>query len=267
MRKSIQIVLTIFFGALVILGTIMWLKIDNISQSNSQNQKELSRNVQKKLDLSKKSKWYGKTIVTFGDSITWYDGHKYILATKEAGNKVKGYQSYMRKSLNVTVINQGISGNTTPQINRRIKTCNFSNVDAVTILAGTNDFRDMDIEKVGKIQPVGSKFDNRTFIGAYQEAIEYILRVNPEIKVYLFTPIKAWTDEHGLMPEAYPNAVIELGKLYSLNVCDLYHESGINDLTKNIYIVDSNTVPYDFHPSTKGYERVSNIIVPFLENH
>lgn len=212
-------------------------------------------------------KWAGKTIVTYGDSITWYDGEVYLPATKEPGKTVAGYQSYMRDRLGARVINRGISGYTTPEISRYIQTANLTGVAAVTILAGTNDFRDMLSEPIGEISTIGSSFDTDTFIGAYQEAIEYILNNYPETKIYLFTPIKAWEDSLGLMPEAYPQAVIRLGQLYSLPVCDLYHQSGINESTKSIYLVDTDEVPFDFHPSTEGYAKIANIVVPFLENN
>lgn len=213
------------------------------------------------------SKWAGKKIVTFGDSITWYDGRNYIANTTEPGVLVKGYQTYMREELGATVINQGHNAYTTPQLNSAIQSYDLTGVDAVTILTGTNDFRDIATEEIGNIQPIGGPFDSTTFVGAYQAAVEHILATYPEVKLYLLTPIKAWTDANGLMPDAYPNAVVELGKLYSLSVCDLYHESGINDLTKSVFLVDTDAVAFDFHPSTKGYARVANILIPFLENN
>jgi len=208
-----------------------------------------------------------KTIVTYGDSITWYDGEEYLPETKEPGITVVGYQSYMRDKLDATVINRGISGYTTPEISRYIQNSNLADVYAVTILTGTNDFRDMRSESIGEISTIGSLFDNDTFIGAYQQAIEYILNNYPGIKIYLFTPIQAWEDSLGLMPETYPQAVIYLGALYSIPVCDLYHQSGINESTKSIYIVDIDELSFEFHLSTEGYAKIANIIVPFLENH
>jgi len=205
--------------------------------------------------------------VTYGDSITWYDGEEYLAETKEPGMTVVGYQSYMRDRLDAVVINRGVSGYTTPEISRYIQNSDFASVDAVTILAGTNDFRDMRSEPFGEISPIGSPFDSDTFIGAYQQAIEYILNNYPGTKIFLFTPIQAWEDSLGLMPETYPQAVIDLGALYSIPVCDLYHQSGIDESTKSDYIVDIEELPFDFHLSTEGYAKIVNIIIPFLENN
>jgi len=207
-----------------------------------------------------------KTIVTYGDSITWYDGEEYLPETKEPGISVVGYQSYMRDKLNAIVINRGISGYTTPEISRYIQNSDLAGVDAVTILAGTNDFKDIKSEQIGEISSIGSSFDMDTFVGAYQHAIEYILNNYPETKIYLFTPVQAWEDSLGLMPETYPQAVIDLGALYSIPVCDLYHQSGINESTKSVYIVDIDELSFDFHLSTEGYAKIANIIVPFLED-
>jgi len=213
------------------------------------------------------SKWLGKTFVTFGDSITWYDGQTYNEGDKEFGTVVKGYQTYMRQKLGATVINEGFNGYKMPQINTVIKAYDFTGVDAVTITAGANDFRYQSTEPLGTVQAIGSTFDNTTYIGALQESIEYILGQNTEIKIYLLTPVKGWENVIGIMPENYPNAVKELGKLYSLSVCDWYYESGINDLTKLTYIGDVENNGYNLHPSTKGYERMANILIPFLENN
>lgn len=217
--------------------------------------------------MSNKSynKWAGKTITAFGDSITWYDGQTFFSSHIEYGQTVKGYLSYVRERLGTTVVNQGVSGNTLPMINNRIKQHNFAGVDAVTINGGINDFSVG--TAVGTIQPIGSIFDNTTSIGAIQESIEYILGVNPEIKIYLLTPIKGWHNEKGAMPDTLPNLIKEIGDLYSIGVCDLYSESGINELTKNVYLGDGAPTGYKVHPTNKGFERMGDIIVSFLETH
>ena len=71
------------------------------------------------------------------------------------------------------------------------------------------------------------------------------------------------------MPETYIDSIKSIGKLYSIPVLDLYNNSGINYITKDTYLVDDMTqVVYQFHPSTKGYERLSiNCIIPFVENN
>jgi lysophospholipase L1-like esterase len=194
-----------------------------------------------------------------------YDGKTYTISNKEYGTTVKGYQSYMREKLGCVVINQGTNGYTMPLINEVIKSYDFSGIDSVTITSGANDYRNN--VQIGTIQPIGSTFNNTTYIGAMQESIEFILNFNSEIKIYLLTPIKGWDNTVGRMPNAYPNAIKSIGELYSLSVCDWYNNSGINDITKSIYIGDVDSGTYFLHPSTKGYKRMADILIPFLENN
>ena len=229
-------------------GTISWLK-------NTQ---------------SAEKKWKDKRIVTFGDSVTWYDGNQYGTNTKESGTTVKGYQSYMREELGATVINQGVSGNTMQQISTRIKAYDFTAVDACTIMGGTNNYRDQEEGSLGSVLPLGSTFDENTFTGSLQSSIEYILTSKPDIKLFILSPIKGWyasESERTPMTTEIPDIIFELAELYGLPVCDLYRESGINELTESAYIVDSTAVSMRFHPSTKGYKRMSEVINPFLLNH
>lgn len=215
-------------------------------------------------DVTNASKWAGKTIATFGDSITWYDGNMYNVGL-ENGNLAKGYQSYMREKLGCTVINKGVSGYRMPQILDVVKSQNYSGISGVTLTAGANDFRVSEsTEPFGIIQPIGSTFDITSFIGSMQDAIEYILAQNPEIKIYLITPIKGWGTS--VMPTKFPDAIKDIGKLYSLSVCDWYYNSGINDITKSVYINDPDDLGYKLHPNNKGFDRMDDVLIPVLEN-
>ena len=216
------------------------------------------------------NKWKDKRIVTFGDSVTWYDGNQYGTNTKESGTTVKGYQSYMREELGATVINQGVSGNTMQQISARIKAYDFTAVDACTIMGGTNNYRDQEEGALGSVLPLGSTFDENTFTGSLQSSVEYILTSKPDIKLFLLAPIKGWyANEAGRTPMTteISDTVFEVAELYGLPVCDLYRNSGINELTESAYIVDSSSVSFRFHPSSEGYKRMSEVINPFLLNH
>lgn len=215
----------------------------------------------------------GKKIVTFGDSITWYDGHPYNWG-KESGQTAIGYQSYMR-GVGMNVINQGASGNTMLQISNIIKSyADFAQMDYCTITSGANDSRKS--VPVGTVLDIGSTYDTTTFIGALQSAIDYALTQNDKLKIVLFTPIKGWIYPAGYVParttegmvdEAYADAIKAVGKLYSLPVLDLFNEAGFNLLTRNVMMNDpeppENTL-YSLHPTSYGYERMASLILPFI---
>lgn len=225
------------------------------------------------------SKWVGKTFVTIGDSITWYDGHPYSSTNIYEGVIAIGYQTHMRNKMECTVTNKGIGSLDMPLIyEQEVLVTDFTTgIDAVTITSGANDHRKG--TPVGTILPIGSVFDTTTYIGALQASIEKILADNRLIKIYLITPIKGWYNEQGtanvpnptgigILSENYPNAMKEVGKLYSIPVCDWYSNVGINDINKNDFIGDKLDQAYFLHPNNLGYERMAlDILIPFLNNN
>jgi len=242
-----------------------WLLLED----GSVQYRHMDAYLKNKLDAIDSGKWVGKTFFTFGDSITWYDGQPFGELHSDYGVDAKGYQSYMREKLGCTVINKGVSGNRMPQILTTIKAQSYTGVSAVTMTAGANDFRVTEVtEPFGTIQPIGSTFDETSFTGSLQAAIEYVLGVNPEMKIYLITPIKGWGSSGALeMPNTYSNAMKEIAEMYSLSICDWYGTSGINTLNKTTYIGDDSSLGYYLHPTNIGYERMANILIPFLSNN
>lgn len=232
--------------------------------------------------LTVTSKWKDKFGVSFGDSITWYDGVAFTSTHVEVGQLAVGYQSYMRTKLECTVDNQGYSGADITQIlTTKILPYDFTNTDFVTLTSGANDHRKG--KAIGVIGATGGTYDTATFIGAMQTAIEHILATKPTIHIYLITPIKGWFHESGtanvpgpynmemMISVDYVNAIKQLGNLYSLPVCDWYHLSGISDATKDSVplIGDNDAVftAYDLHPTNQGFGRMENILIPFINNN
>lgn len=222
-------------------------------------------------------KWQDKKVVTFGDSITWYEGKQFGAGHLESGQLVVGYQSYMRDVLGCNIDNQGRSGWDMTEILNVVNSYDFSNVYAVTLTSGANDHR-----KAVKVypdgesapRPIGSSFDTTTFAGAMQAAIEKIINSNKDIKIFLITPVRGWYYESGtndvpgpykgeeLLSVEYVNAIKSIGDLYSLPVIDWYNEVGFNDLNKNYYLGDNPQIvhAYLLHPNLKGYKKMGDIV-------
>ena len=211
--------------------------------------------------------WKDKIVYTFGDSITWYDGREFSPGHSEAGQIAVGYQSYLRQ-LGCTVTNYGKSGYTMPQILEVIKGQSYLSCDCVTITCGANDFRVSAVEPLGEIAPIGSAFDETTMIGALQAAIEWLIGTKPSLRIFIMTPIKGFTYNEGVwatMPEEYAQAFLDVGKLYSLPVCDWYHDSGINFLNKTTFIGDPyETTHYMLHPTNAGFALMGRTITGFF---
>jgi len=223
---------------------------------------------------SSDSRFANKSMVCFGDSITWYDGHEYNWG-KEAGEIATGYESYLRE-LGLFVNNQGSSGSTLASIySSKIQPFNFSGYDYCTLTSGANDSRHK--IPIGEIQE-GPSFDN-TFIGRLQQSIETILTRNSTIELILITPIRGWIyapdgyasdpkpDVDGVVDEAYADAIRLVGDYYDLPVCDWYDQCGINIFTREWFMNDPEPPGnklYSLHPSTEGYKRMARILIDFM---
>jgi len=226
-----------------------------------------------------RSNLFGKKGVTFGDSITWYDGQPFGASHSEAGTIAIGYQSYMREILGCVVDNKGASGQDMLAISNIIKSyASYANTDFVTISSGANDERKG--VPVGTIQDIGSSFDLTSYTGTLQSAIEHVINTNKQIKIYLMTPIRGWYNEYGttdvpntdpsvvgMMSEKYANATKAVGKLYGYPVLDWYNDTGLNELNKNTFLGDGLSLPYFLHPTNEFYERMASPLIPFLNNN
>jgi len=212
------------------------------------------------------TQWIGRTVATYGDSITWYDGHEYGEHHSEAGETAVGYQKYL-KELGMTIVNKGESGARMTGILSTIKADTVSGYDAVTITCGANDFRYPNVEALGQIASIGGTFDETTMYGALQSAIEWLIGQKPSLKIILITPIKGWNNGT-VMSEDYPNVFRTVGKLYSLPVCDWYDASGINELNKTTFIGDDEEeLHYQLHPTNAGFKMMGEMLKGFLAMH
>lgn len=219
------------------------------------------------------SKISGKNGISFGDSITWYDGQLFVSTHVEAGQRAIGYQSYIRDYFKCNILNMGEGGYTMPIIyNNKVLTANYSDVDFITLTSGANDAR-IGVP-IGVLADVGSSFITSTYAGAMQAAIEYILSQNPRIMIILLTPIKGWFLENGTgnvpgsypdIPTDYPNMIKMIGNLYSLPVIDMYGMAFINKITRPIYIGDKDmwdeeAAAYYLHPTNEGFKIMGEFI-------
>ena len=225
-------------------------------------------------------KWDGKKYTSFGDSITWYNGRNFVTTHKEAGQIVKGYQSYVVDELGCTLDNKGESGWDMTQIyTSRIQPYDFKDCYITTITSGANDCRKG--IPVGVIQPIGSVFNTSTYAGAMQAAIEKVIASNPNTKIVLITPIRGWYSEYntsnvpntdptvvGLMKREYPDMVKSIAKLYGVPFVDFYDDLLLNDLNKNHFLGDDPTkfTAYLLHPTNQFFGRMGEMLLKTVRN-
>lgn len=207
----------------------------------------------------------GKKIVTFGDSITWYDNQPFVANSVVPNKRCIGYQTYLRSAFDCGVNNQGISGQHSGQIMNRSFTFDYSTYELALIFMGVNDFGSE--RQAGEVLPIGGDFNRYTLVGAAQAMIEDILTRSPQTKIGLIIPYKVWnTDVGGLMPRTFADGLMEVAKLYGIPFLNLYDEAQLNELNRDYYFVDDQTkVPYYYHLNNKGYELISRKIVHFVD--
>lgn len=210
----------------------------------------------------------GKTAVTYGDSLTWYNGHEFTWGPHQ-GEICHGYQDYLVHSLGIVCTNKGASGSTTPQfVENQILTDGetIRNKDYVIIMPSIMNDDRLNVSP-GTPQPIGGTFDTTTTAGSLQTAIEYIYSVKPEARIVIIVEPMGFTYRDGspkMCNELLPIAIRNVAKLYGLPCIDLWEKSGINALTRNTYYADptfeSGNVNYMYHPNNFGWEVISRII-------
>ena len=210
----------------------------------------------------------GKKVITYGDSLTWYDGNEFTWGEHQ-GEICHGYQTYLKYVLGMEVTNRGASGYTTPQIvaNRILADASaIRNMDYAIIMPSIMNDDRLDVSP-GTPHPIGGTFDDTTTAGALQKAIEYIYSVKPDIRIVVIVEPMGFTYRDNapkLTNELLPIAIRNVAKLYGIPCIDLWAKSGINALTRNTYFADptfeSGNQLYMYHPNNFGWEVISRII-------
>lgn len=237
--------------------TIMYVrKVDTLSSTNNTEWTTIGL-----------SKLQGKTLVCFGDSITEGQG-----ATTPGTDS---YPAVLKTLYGINVINKGIGGASWQNdgvydnisIIYQVENTDFTNVDYVTIFAGTNDF--------GRgALPIGTNEDTvkTTLKGAINNVIQHILNDNPNIKIGIITPIwrqrlssgdnkdSDFNTVGGKYLKEYVDAIKDSADYNHIKCLDFYHTCGINKYNYATFLADG------LHPNTLGYkEKIAKPIHSFLE--
>lgn len=206
------------------------------------------------------------TINFLGDSITEGvgtsdDSKRYFEVIKEKYGlkKVNGY------GISGTRIakQHSVSDNQRFDIYFASRVNEMDDADAVVVFGGTNDFGHGDAA-------LGS-FDDRTpdtFYGALHDLYRKLIEKYPGKPIVIMTPLHRDNEneerfKHGncVVLKTYVDIIKEVAEYYSLPVCDLYKNSGLQPC---VDIIKDKFIPDGLHPNDAGHEIIAERLANFL---
>ena len=231
--------------------------------------------------------WEGKTVAYFGDSIT-------DPRNKASDNK---YWTLLKEWLGITPYVYAVSGrewNDIPRQTALLKEEHGDNFDAILIFMGTNDYNNAVPlgrwydEKMETVE-YGHRYEKRpearmhrcpsmdpdTYRGRINIALDSLKRTFPDKQIVLLTPIhrsgfyaneKNWqvpedyANRCGEYLDAYVDAVMEAGRVWSVPVVDLNALCGLYPLSDAHAHYFHNAESDRLHPNDKGHLRMARTL-------
>ncbi len=138
--------------------------------------------------------------------------------------------------------------------------------DLIIVFGGTNDYGHGDA-------PIG-KFSDReptTFYGACHYLYSGLIKKYLGKKIVILTPthrlgeLEKSRDERVSEDNClldYVNAIREVAEFYSLPVCDLFKNSGLQPAIEE---VRENFMPDGLHPNDAGHKKIAEVLYSFLK--
>ena len=190
------------------------------------------------------TKYQGKQLIAFGDSITAGAGAVNTLS----------YIQIVARELGMTLINKGVSGCTITQNLSDMLTVDFREAAIVTIMIGTNG-----TGTIGTINDIAEDYNNNasSFIGNLGKFVEYVRSQNPYLKVFLLTPPRSGgiLGKNTTISDAYK----EVSKRLAVKVIDVRNNCGVcYDSSSSKFKDYSND---NTHPSAFGHEMIAEYVL------
>jgi lysophospholipase L1-like esterase len=223
--------------------------------------------------------WQNKRVAYLGDSIT----------DPRSLPEDPHYWSYLQEMLNTETYVYGISGRQWKHVldqANKLKTEHGDEVDAIMIFMGTNDYNsgtpigEWFTETTEVVNANGKMverkrrdhvFDNSTFRGRLNIALDSLKKMYPTKQIVMLTPIHrgfAQFSEKNVQPseeycngcgeyiDAYVNSIKEASAIWSVPVIDLYSLSGLLPALpeQSMYVPGGND---NLHPNAEGHRRMA----------
>lgn len=141
----------------------------------------------------------------------------------------------------------------------------MEDADGVVVFGGTNDFGHGDA-------PLGTPSDRtpKTFYGACHDLFERLIKKFPGKPIVIMTPLHR-TEEDDIRTkdgievtlQTYVDIIREVAEFYSLPVCDMYKNSG---LQPRVDIIKEKYIPDGLHPNDAGHVILAKRLGEFLSS-
>ena len=201
------------------------------------------------------NKFTGKTIITYGDSIT------------HANN----WQPYLNKELHCSTENYGIDGSKISG-DDTISMCNIERINAlpdlsfIIIMGGMNDWAQ-------NVSIDGDENDVTNFTGGCHAMFKNIINKYPSACIYCvgtsFGYIGSFSEKTknniGLTTLDYSKKLCEIASLYGVPSISAYENMGVCDINKTLFLRNDDGIY--IHPNDEGAKRLANVIINLLTNN
>lgn len=215
------------------------------------------------------------------------------------------YCDIIGNKLNVDVISYGVNGAQSvnlPEQIQRMHSQNGSAVDMIFVFIGTNDFNagtplgtffeegtidfptlyddNGNALAISKRQKRTFSYDTTTFCGRLNVVFSQLRNLYPTTQIVLLTPLhrayacfsttniqadELTANTIGIYLESYIDVIRKCADIWSVQLVDLYRESGLfplNDENAQTFFCNSKTDR--LHPNTKGHNRIAQTILSHL---
>ena len=228
--------------------------------------------------------WKGRKVAFLGDSIT---DPIHVGCTSN-------YWNFLIDDLALDAKVLGVNGDTwlgaLKQIARLHEAKSFTDVDAIFVLLGTNDYMSgvplgelftYDMESANRhgeqvvLKKRSFNFDRTTFYGRVNAVLQRLKTDFPDAQIILITPPhrgfftccktnvqppESYANPNGNFLDEYVDALQASARYWSVPVIDLYGESGLVPENDSYIQYFANSKTDRLHPNTRGHRRMADLI-------
>lgn len=198
------------------------------------------------------NKFVGKTIITYGDSIT------------HANN----WQPHLKRELQCSTENYGVDGSKISG-NNATSMCNIERINKlpdlsfIIIMGGMNDWAQ-------NVSIDGDVDDVNNFTGGCHALFKNIINKYPSANIYCVGTSFGYMDSFsektknniGLTTLDYSKKLCEIANMYGIPSISSYENMGVCDINKTLYLKNDDGIY--IHPNNEGAKRLANVIINLL---